>query len=37
MNLRERMGQAARRRIEPMTWDRTAEATLASYGRMLAS
>jgi UDP-glucose:(heptosyl)LPS alpha-1,3-glucosyltransferase len=35
--LRRRMGAAARARIEPMTWERTAAATLASYSRMLTS
>ena len=35
-SLQERIGNAARKRIEPLTWDRTAEATLASYARMLS-
>ena len=29
--LRDRMGAAARARVEPLTWDRTAEQTLAVY------
>jgi UDP-glucose:(heptosyl)LPS alpha-1,3-glucosyltransferase len=35
--LRERMGLAARRRIEPLTWDRTAAATMQAYARMLTT
>lgn len=35
--LRDRMGAAARARIEPMTWQRTADATLDSYRRALAT
>jgi len=30
-HLREQVGAAARRRVEPFTWDRTAEETLAVY------
>ncbi|HJZ90355.1 MAG TPA: glycosyltransferase family 4 protein [Gemmataceae bacterium] len=33
--LRERLGIAARRKIEPLTWDRTAEQTLAVYFEIL--
>lgn len=32
--LRERMGAAARARVEPLTWDRTAADTLAVYRRL---
>lgn len=32
--LRERLGQAARTRVEPLTWDRTADKTLAVYHRI---
>ncbi len=32
--VRERVGAAARRRVEPLTWDRTAAETLAVYRRM---
>jgi glycosyltransferase involved in cell wall biosynthesis len=35
--LRMRLGAAARRRIEPLTWDRTAEETLDVYREVLAS
>jgi UDP-glucose:(heptosyl)LPS alpha-1,3-glucosyltransferase len=31
LTLRERVGAAARRRVEPLTWDRTAGQTLAVY------
>lgn len=34
--LRERLGAAARARVEPLTWDRTAEETMAAYHRALA-
>jgi UDP-glucose:(heptosyl)LPS alpha-1,3-glucosyltransferase len=33
--LRERLGSAARARIEPFTWDRTASETLVSYRRIV--
>lgn len=33
--LRDRLGAAARGRVEPLTWDRTAEQTLAVYYKML--
>jgi UDP-glucose:(heptosyl)LPS alpha-1,3-glucosyltransferase len=32
-NLRDSVGHAARRRVEPLTWDRTAAETLAVYRR----
>ncbi len=32
--LREAVGTAARRRVEPLTWDRTAEETLAVYRQL---
>jgi UDP-glucose:(heptosyl)LPS alpha-1,3-glucosyltransferase len=35
--LRERMGAAARARVEPLTWDRTAERTLAVYREVAVS
>jgi glycosyltransferase involved in cell wall biosynthesis len=35
--LRMRLGAAARRRIEPLTWDRTAEETLGVYREVLAA
>ena len=34
--LRDRMGAAARARVEPLTWDRTAEQTLAVYRAVAA-
>jgi UDP-glucose:(heptosyl)LPS alpha-1,3-glucosyltransferase len=34
--LRDAVGTAARRRVEPLTWDRTAEATLAVYRQVAA-
>jgi UDP-glucose:(heptosyl)LPS alpha-1,3-glucosyltransferase len=34
--LRERVGTAARRRVEPLTWDRTAAETLAVYRQLAA-
>jgi UDP-glucose:(heptosyl)LPS alpha-1,3-glucosyltransferase len=34
--LREKLGAAARLRVEPLTWDRTAEETLAVYREVVA-
>jgi glycosyltransferase involved in cell wall biosynthesis len=34
--LREGLGSAARKRVEPLTWDRTAAETLAVYRRLAA-